>query len=125
MLSSVVATRFDVMLRAEPAFLGTLDRRRLTSGIIEASLNMSDRSHYRKPCPYNEIDVYRVLVLFDVKDPCIQHAIKKLLAAGKRGDKCEGQDVQEAIEALERWHDMRTEESFAGEPCPTVKWRQK
>ena len=28
------------------------------------------------------VDVYRVLSLFQVNDPCIQHAIKKLLCAG-------------------------------------------
>lgn len=39
-------------------------------------------SHYHKACPYPSIDVYRVLELFKVTDPCIQHAVKKLLVAG-------------------------------------------
>lgn len=68
-------------------------------------------SHYFKPCPYPHVDVYRVLDLFGVTDPCIQHATKKLLVAGNRGAKDVGKDVQEAIDTLERWKEMRREES--------------
>ena len=66
--------------------------------------------HYFKPCPYSHIDVYRVLTMFGVTDPCIQHAIKKLLVAGGRGSKDTGKDVQEAIDSLLRWQDMRHED---------------
>ncbi len=39
--------------------------------------------HYFKSVSHLEtVDVYRVLSLFQVNDPCIQHAIKKLLCAG-------------------------------------------
>ena len=34
---------------------------------------------------YNKLDIYRILKLYEVNDPCLQHAIKKLLCAGKRG----------------------------------------
>ncbi|WP_176767832.1 hypothetical protein [Nitrosospira sp. Nsp18] len=44
-------------------------------------------------------------------DPCIQHAAKKLLVAGNRGAKDVGKDIQEAIDTLERWKEMRVEES--------------
>ena len=44
-------------------------------------------SHYYKKVPFDYIDVYRVLDLFSVTDPCLQHAIKKLLVAGGRGHK--------------------------------------
>lgn len=74
---------------------------------------MTDRkhSHYFKSCPYTHVDVYRVLQLFNVTDPCLQHAIKKLLVAGGRGaGKDIGQDVQEAIDTLIRWGEMRNEE---------------
>ena len=60
-----------------------------------------------------EIDVYRVLFLFGVFDPCIQHAVKKLLVAGNRGGKDVKQDIQEAIDTLERWKQMREEEAGA------------
>ena len=55
------------------------------------------------------VDVYRVLILFCVTDPCLQHAIKKLLCAGNRGAKDKIQDVQEAISSLLRYLEMQTE----------------
>ncbi len=74
-------------------------------------------SHYFKACPYKVIDPYRVLELFEVTNPGLQHAIKKLLVAGGRGAKNIGQDVQEAIDTLERWKAMRVEDA-------AVKFRQ-
>lgn len=69
-------------------------------------------SVYHKPVPTKTIDVYRVLVAFGVSDPCIQHAIKKLLCAGqRRGGKTIDQDVAEAIWSLRRWEEMRAEEA--------------
>ena len=47
------------------------------------------------------VDVYRVLNAFDVHDAATQHAIKKLLAAGKRGHKDYVQDLKEAITSIE------------------------
>ena len=67
-------------------------------------------NHYHKPCPYNSIDIYRILLMYEVTDPCLAHAIKKLLVAGKRGAKSEYADIQEAIDTLSRWQDMRIEE---------------
>lgn len=72
-------------------------------------------SHYHKPCPYSHVDVYRVLKLFGVTDPCLQHAIKKLLVAGGRGQKDITKDVQEAVVTLTRWQQMQEEEK-AKEP---------
>ena len=58
------------------------------------------------------VDVYRVLALFSVTDPCLQHAVKKLLVAGGRGGgKDISRDIQEAIDTLKRWQEMRTEEA--------------
>lgn len=69
-------------------------------------------SHYFKPCPFDHVDVYRVLQLFAVTDPCLQHAVKKLLVAGGRGGgKDITRDIQEAIDTLTRWQAMRNEES--------------
>jgi hypothetical protein len=68
-------------------------------------------SHYFKPCPFSHIDIYRVLQLFAVSDPCLQHAVKKLLVAGGRGAKSIDKDIQEAIDTLQRWQQMRAEES--------------
>ena len=67
--------------------------------------------HYHKDVRHLEtIDVYRVLALFNVTDPCIQHAVKKLLVAGGRGAKDVARDIQEACDTLQRWQEMRQEE---------------
>jgi len=69
--------------------------------------------HYHKDVSkLDSVDVYRVLTLFNVTDPCLQHALKKLLVAGGRGGgKDITRDVQESIDTLRRWQEMRTEES--------------
>lgn len=75
---------------------------------------MSNHSHYFKPVPegVKSIDVYRVLQMFNVTDPCLQHAIKKLLVAGGRGaGKDITQDIKEAGDSLTRWAVMRDEEA--------------
>lgn len=68
--------------------------------------------HYHKDVRHLQtIDVYRVLHLFNVTDPCIQHAVKKLLVAGGRGaGKDIAKDIQEAIDSLQRWQEMRAED---------------
>jgi hypothetical protein len=70
------------------------------------------RSVYHREVPTTTVDAYRVLLAFDITDPCIQHAVKKLLCAGKRsGGKTIDQDVAEAIWTLNRWVEMRAEEA--------------
>ena len=72
---------------------------------------MNKHPHYKKPVfGLQFVDVYRVLALFGVTDPCIQHAVKKMLVAGGRGAKDISQDVQEAIDTLQRWQEMRLED---------------
>ena len=48
------------------------------------------------------VDVYDVLSAFEVVNPAMQHALKKMLAPGKRGAKDTVQDMQEAIQSIER-----------------------
>lgn len=69
-------------------------------------------SHYYKKVPngVQYIDVYRLLEMFEVTNPAIQHAVKKLLVAGGRGHKDLDKDVKEAIVSLNRWIEMREEE---------------
>lgn len=73
-------------------------------------------SHYHKDVRHlDSIDVYRVCTLFNVTDPCLQHALKKLLVAGGRGaGKDADRDVQEAIDSLKRWQAMRAEDAAKG-----------
>ena len=70
--------------------------------------------HYFKDVKHLQtVDVYRVLQLFEVTDPAIQHAVKKLLCCGKRGVKERTQDIAEAIVALQRALDMHQEDASA------------
>ena len=69
-----------------------------------------NHNHYFKPCPYDTLDVYRVISIFGVSDPCIQHALKKLLCSGVRGHKDQSKDIQDVIDTLERWKQMREED---------------
>lgn len=69
-----------------------------------------NHNHYFKPCPYDTLDVYRVINIFGVSDPCIQHALKKLLCSGVRGYKDQSKDIQDVIDTLERWKQMREED---------------
>ncbi len=86
--------------------------------------------YFKNVTTLDDVDVYRVLTLFAVTDPCIQHAVKKLLVAGGRGaGKDITRDIQEAIDSLERWKEMRVEDRIAVEyeekmrnaPAPTVE----
>lgn len=88
---------------------GCIDYKSVTS--TKVTEPQRKHSHYFKPCPYDEVDVYRVLKLFNVADPCLQHAIKKILVAGGRGaGKDIWRDIQEAIDTLERWKEMQLED---------------
>ena len=48
-----------------------------------------------------KIDIYSVSRAFGPIDPAIDHAIKKLLAGGKRGHKDTKKDYKEAIQSIE------------------------
>lgn len=79
--------------------------------LVEPSKGVKKHNHYFKDVSNLEvIDVYRVLDLFGVTNPCLQHAIKKLLVAGNRGVKDYNKDVQEAIDTLERYKVMQQED---------------
>ena len=68
--------------------------------------------HYFKQIKgFTEADVYRVLRMFEVTDPAIAHAIKKLMAAGKRGYKDAIKDVSEAIDSCNRFIEMEKEDN--------------
>lgn len=78
---------------------------------IQPKMEPDKYSHYYKSVKHLEtIDVYRVLNLFEVNHPSIQHAVKKLLVAGGRGAKNTRKDVEEAIVSLNRWLEMDEED---------------
>ncbi len=65
---------------------------------------------YLVECPYEFVDVYRILDMFNVSDPGAQQAIKKILFAGSRGHKSFLDDMKEAIQAIQRSIDMYVED---------------
>jgi len=70
-----------------------------------------NHEHYFKNVEHlKTIDVYRVLDLFGVTNPCVQHAVKKLLCSGTRGVKDERRDIEEAVSSLVRCLEMQTED---------------
>lgn len=72
-------------------------------------------SHYFRDVSHLEtIDVYRVLDLFDVTDQAIGHALKKLLAAGKRGSKTFRKDLEESRDTIVRRLEMLEEDAPHG-----------
>ncbi len=48
------------------------------------------------------IDVYTVLKEFNITDPAVQHAVKKILMCGVRGHKSKEIDLMEIISAMSR-----------------------
>lgn len=80
--------------------------------------NRTKNRHYFKNVAHlSELDVYRVIELFQVTDPCIQHAIKKLLVSGGRsGGKDQQADIRDVIFSLERWQEMRQEDRAGDSP---------
>ena len=63
----------------------------------------SKHSHYFKDVSeLNSIDVYKVLQLFEVTDPCLQHIVKKALCAGQRGHKDFKKDIQDILDTAKR-----------------------
>lgn len=55
------------------------------------------------------VDVYDVLRAFNVTDPCLQHLLKKALAAGCRGHKNTEEDLQDILASAQRAVEMYSE----------------
>ncbi len=68
--------------------------------------NPEKSKYHREIKPDVWIDVYDVLKAFEVTNQATGHAIKKLLAPGKRGVKSTDQDLQEAIQSITRAREL-------------------
>ena len=60
------------------------------------------RHYFKDVSNIAEIDIYTVLKLFEVTDPCLQHIVKKALCAGKRGHKDMMEDLQNIVDTAIR-----------------------
>lgn len=70
-------------------------------------------NHYFKNVSHlEELDVYRLIDLYAIIDPCIQHMLKKCLVVGGRGSKDALRDVQDIIDTAERWKQMQQENAL-------------
>lgn len=79
----------------------------------EVARQEEKHSHYKKYVSHlNVIDVYRILELYGVESHAVGHAIKKLLCGGQRGAKGRKQDIQEAIDSLNRELEMVAEDEL-------------
>ena len=65
--------------------------------------------HYRYEYKGIKLDPYRILDIYGIGHPAQQHAIKKLLRAGK-AHKSLRQDVAEVVSTLNRWLEMMQED---------------
>lgn len=63
---------------------------------------MKQSRYHKSVAGYETIDVYDVLRLYEVESHPVGHAIKKLLMAGRRGAKDYRQDLQEAVQSIQR-----------------------
>ena len=70
---------------------------------------MSSGKHYAYDYKGIRLDPYRILSVYNVTDPAIQHAIKKLLRCGDSVKSVE-QDIAEVIDTLRRKQQMMEED---------------
>ena len=67
------------------------------------SVETYDYSHYYKDVSHLKvIDFYRICELYEITDSCDQHALKKILAVGKRGHKDVIEDTHNIIDTMKR-----------------------
>jgi hypothetical protein len=64
--------------------------------------SVGNPKYNREIKPGTFVDVYDVLYAFKVTDPCLQHLIKKALAAGQRGHKDARQDLVDIRDSAQR-----------------------
>lgn len=74
----------------------------LNDQYAEIELVLKHHHYFKDVSNIAEIDVYAVLKLFDVTDPCLQHIVKKALCAGKRGHKDMMEDLQNIVDTAIR-----------------------
>ena len=79
------------------------------------------KNKYIKNIKGVDIDVYDILQGFEVVNPAIQHAIKKLLMPGTRGYKNKIQDLNEAKQSIERAISLEEELNHYSNKKETIK----
>lgn len=75
-------------------------------GITASSDNFYDQYYFKG----EKMDFYQIALLYEITDPCLQHALKKLLRGG-RSHKDIHTDVRNAIDTLKRWEELHPNEA--------------
>lgn len=92
-----------VVLRREKVEVEKVDTDKMLADVEVQISTHSQHSHYFKDVrDLNVIDVYQVLRLFNVTDPCLQHIIKKALVVGGRGHKDFERDLKDIHDTSKR-----------------------
>ena len=68
-------------------------------------------SKYSRRIGKEVVDVYDVLMAFNVTNPATKHAIKKLLMPGNRGHKDNLTDLKEAYQSIARAIELESEDA--------------
>jgi hypothetical protein len=74
----------------------------MSFGLMGAGATKKHNHYFKDVSNLDEIDVYMVLKLFNVTDPCLQHIAKKALCAGQRGHKDFKKDLQDILDTAKR-----------------------
>ena len=83
--------------------------RSLNDQYAEIEMVRQHKHYFKDVSGLNEIDVYMVLKLFNVTDPCLQHIAKKALCAGRRGHKDFKKDLQDILDTAKRAVEINNE----------------
>lgn len=75
----------------------------------EIDQTKASSDHYQKTFNGLRLDPYRIIHVYGITHPAQQHAIKKLLRAGRSVKHLE-RDIDEVIMTLNRWKEMISEE---------------
>jgi hypothetical protein len=86
----------------------------------DEEINMTPQ-YYGATIGDEKADPYRILCAYQISHPCQQHAIKKLLRAGKSSKQLE-RDVQEVIDTLLRWQEMMLEDLESESTTDSGSW---
>lgn len=76
------------------------------NGTEQENARMSNNKYQREIKPGVFVDVYDVLKAWDVRNPALQHLIKKALAVGQRGHKDAAEDLQDIVDSAVRAQEL-------------------
>lgn len=79
------------------------------SGTKQENARMSNNKYQREIKPGVFVDVYDVLKAWGVRNPALQHLIKKALAVGQRGHKDTAEDLQDIVDSAVRAKEIDTQ----------------